>query len=415
MNSHIGDFVTFAKGKPPKETFEQPQPGLLPYLSPEYLRGVAQPLWVPSTSSSVHVDDGEPIILWDGSNAGEIFSAKRGVLASTMAVARPKDSELDFRYLGFALQLHEERLRGFTAGSGIPHVEKSIVKRLPFRKPDLLEQRAITSALESVTEHAEATKSSLVAAEDLSRGLLSDLVSGRIRPDGSVRSAGEFLAHRKLGLVPVGWNVEPLKNLADIQRGRFSHRPRNEPRFYGGPHPFIQTGEVSSSRGYIRSHNQTLTDAGVAISRLFPKGTVFISIVGANVAKAAIASYDVYAPDSVIGMIPTGVIVPELLELWLRMNQTRIALLAGDSAKENLNYTILKPMLVAFPKDEAEQQEIADRLYDLENLMDAKRAKITALQRLKKSLMQNLLTGRMRLSPEAIAELTAEAGKSGGA
>jgi type I restriction enzyme S subunit len=133
------------------------------------------------------------------------------------------------------------------------------------------------------------------------------------------------------------------------------------------------------------------------------------------VAKAAIASYDVYAPDSVIGMIPTGVIVPELLELWLRMNQTRIALLAGDSAKENLNYTILKPMLVAFPKDEAEQQEIADRLYDLENLMDAKRAKITALQRLKKSLMQNLLTGRMRLSPEAIAELTAEAGKSGGA
>lgn len=158
-----------------------------------------------------------------------------------------------------------------------------------------------------------------------------------------------------------------------------------------------------------------MTDAGVAISRLFPKGTVFISIVGANVAKAAIASYDVYAPDSVIGMIPTGVIVPELLELWLRMNQTRIALLAGDSAKENLNYTILKPMLVAFPKDEAEQQEIADRLYDLENLMDAKRAKITALQRLKKSLMQNLLTGRMRLSPEAIAELTAEAGKSGGA
>jgi len=97
------------------------------------------------------------------------------------------------------------------------------------------------------------------------------------------------------------------------------------------------------------------------------------------------------------------------------MNQTRIALLAGDSARENSNYTILKPMLVAFPKDEAEQQEIADRLYDLENLMDAKRAKITALQRLKKSLMQNLLTGRMRLSPEAIAEPTAEAGKSGGA
>ena len=53
------------------------------------------------------------------------------------------------------------------------------------------------------------------------------------------------------------------------------------------------------------------------------------------------------------------------------------------------------------------QHEI-EELEELQELIEAKRAKITALQRLKKSLMQNLLTGRMRLSPEAIAELTAE-------
>ena len=153
------------------------------------------------------------------------------------------------------------------------------------------------------------------------------------------------------------------------------------------------------------SHNQTLSDEGAAISRMFPKGTVFISIVGANVAKAAIASYDVYAPDSVIGMIPTGRIEPEFLELWLRLNQKRLALLAGDSARENLNYTILNPRLVAFPENATEQAEIAECVYDLERLLEAKTAKITALQRLKKSLMQNLLTGRMRLSPELIAEL----------
>lgn len=409
MTSQVGEFVTFAKGKPPKETFEQAAAGLLPYLSPEYLRGESAPLWVRPAANAVHVSDGESIILWDGSNAGEIFRAKNGVLASTMAVVRPEDSDLDSDYLGFALKLHEERLRGFTAGSGIPHVDKTIVKRLPFRKPDITDQQAIAAALGVANTNLAATQAAIVAAERLQMGLMRELLSGRMRADGKLRTNEDLAPHPKLGLVPKGWNVEPLKKVAEIQRGRFSHRPRNEPRFYGGPHPFIQTGEVSSSRGYIRSHNQTLTDAGAAISRLFPKGTVFISIVGANVAKAAIASYDVYAPDSLIGMIPTGRVEPEFLELWLRLNQTRLALLAGDSARENLNYTILKPRLIAFPESGTEQREIGGCIYDLERLIEAKRAKIAALQRLKKSLMQNLLTGRMRLSAETIAALNAPA------
>ena len=70
---------------------------------------------------------------------------------------------------------------------------------------------------------------------------------------------------------------------------------------------------------------------------------------------------------------------------------------------------------VAFPEKEDEQRYIAAQLGAFQDLIEGTRAKITALQGLKKSLMQNLLTGRMRLCPEAIAELTAEAGKSGGA
>jgi type I restriction enzyme S subunit len=272
---------------------------------------------------------------------------------------------------------------------------------------DKAEQGAIAAALQRVDDCLASTQSSIASVGRLQKSLMSELFSGRIRSDGSVRANNEFVKHPKLGFVPLGWKVEPLKLLADIQRGRFSHRPRNEPRFYGGPHPFIQTAEVSSSRGYIRHHNQSLSDEGAAISRLFPKGTVFISIVGANVAKAAIASYDVYAPDSVIGMIPTGRIVPEFLELWLRLNQQRLALLAGDSARENLNYTILNPRLVAHPENTIEQRDIAGCIYDLGRLIEAKIAKIASLERLRKSLMQNLLTGRMRLSSKLIAELTA--------
>lgn len=220
MNSHIGDFVTFAKGKPPKETFEQPQPGMLPYLSPEYLRGVAQPLWVKPASSAVPVDDGEPIILWDGSNAGEIFRAKRGVLASTMAVARPKNSDLDSNYLRFALKLHEGRLRGFTAGSGIPHVDKSIVKKLPFRKPHILEQQAIAAALGHANNHIELIRSSMLASERLKHVLTAELLAGRISVNGAVRTNADFWVHDRLGKVPKGWKVARLRDLFRLKNGK---------------------------------------------------------------------------------------------------------------------------------------------------------------------------------------------------
>jgi type I restriction enzyme S subunit len=233
---------------------------------------------------------------------------------------------------------------------------------------------------------------------------MQQLLTGRLKADGTLRRKNEFWTHLKAGLVPKGWEVSPLKLLAQIQRGKFSHRPRGEPRFYGGPYPFIQTGDVSNSRGYIFSHNQTLSEEGIRISRLFRKGTIFISIVGVNVAATAIASYDVYATDSVIGMTPNDGIVSEYLEFYLRSVQQKLAVLAGDSARENLNYGILKPLLVKYPSDPKEQQLIADGLCNCESLIRTKEQKIAALRRLKKSLMQNLLTSRIRLPVNGAAK-----------
>jgi type I restriction enzyme S subunit len=59
-----------------------------------------------------------------------------------------------------------------------------------------------------------------------------------------------------------------LNEIAKIERGKFSHRPRNEPRFYGGEYPFVQTGDVSNCDGYVRSYTQTLNEAGLAISKM---------------------------------------------------------------------------------------------------------------------------------------------------
>lgn len=80
----LRDVIKLDKGKPPaQQGYYGPDAAL--YLTPDYLRGGAQPEHVKPSSNAVHVKDGETIVLWDGSNAGEIFRSKQGVLASTMA------------------------------------------------------------------------------------------------------------------------------------------------------------------------------------------------------------------------------------------------------------------------------------------------------------------------------------------
>jgi type I restriction enzyme S subunit len=72
----------------------------------------------------------------------------------------------------------------------------------------------------------------------------------------------ERFKETEIGRVPMGWDVVPLGAVATIERGKFAYRPRNDPRFYGGAVPFIQTGDVTKSGGRIRSHSQTLNEKG---------------------------------------------------------------------------------------------------------------------------------------------------------
>lgn len=81
------------------------------------------------------VDDGEVIVLWDGSNAGEIFISKKGILASTMVKLDFDEAEIYKPYYSYSFQYLEYVLKAKTAGSGIPHADKGVIKRLEFFKP----------------------------------------------------------------------------------------------------------------------------------------------------------------------------------------------------------------------------------------------------------------------------------------
>ena len=175
------------------------------------------------------------------------------------------------------------------------------------------------------------------------------------------------------------WPMVELQEICDIKRGRFSHRPRNEPRFYGGKYPFIQTGDVVKANGGRIQYSQTLNEEGLAISKLFKPPLVVITIA-ANIGDTAVLDYEACFPDSVVGLMPTDRIDVHFLELMMRTKKQYLNDIAPQAAQKNINIEILKPVKLPLPPL-ATQQQIVVEIQAEQDLVNANRELISRFEK----------------------------------
>lgn len=163
-----------------------------------------------------------------------------------------------------------------------------------------------------------------------------------------------------------------LEDLATLERGKFSHRPRNDPFFFGGSHPWIQIAEIERSHKFIREWSSTLNDAGLAISKKFPKGTVLISIA-ATIGATGILDFDCCVPDSIVGVTPHAGTDSVFLYHYLGFVRSHLESIAPQNAQKNINLQILAP-LPAPKMPLPEQRRIVEYLDGLQAKVDAVKA-----------------------------------------
>lgn len=199
----------------------------------------------------------------------------------------------------------------------------------------------------------------------------------------------------EVGVIPEDWDVRMFADVAALERGKFSARPRNDPKYYGGDIPFIQTGDVTNSNGDITSFSQTLNDTGLKVSKLFPRDTLFFTIA-ANIGDVGFTSFDTACPDSLIAITPNRQVDKRWLYHELKGRKKSFEGLATQNAQLNINLEKLRPYPLPIPP-QAEQRAIAAALSDVDALL-AKLDQFIAKKRdLKQAAMQQLLTGQTRL------------------
>jgi type I restriction enzyme, S subunit len=196
-----------------------------------------------------------------------------------------------------------------------------------------------------------------------------------------------------------GWKQKTLEEIAtDFGRGKSKHRPRNAPHLYGGKYPFVQTGDIRNADHIISEYSQTYSEAGLAQSKLWPAGTICITIA-ANIAETAILGFDACFPDSVIGVVanPKEAEVG-FIEYLLQSFKARIQAMGKGSAQANINMGTFEHERFPFPPVE-EQRKIVVTLDELrqetQRLAMLYSQKLVALAELKQSLLHQAFSGEL--------------------
>ena len=150
--------------------------------------------------------------------------------------------------------------------------------------------------------------------------------------------------------VPSGWEWSRLPDIGELARGKSKHRPRNDRSLYvGGTIKLVQTGDVARSNGVIETHTALYNETGLAQSRLWPKGTMCITIA-ANIADTGILSFDACFPDSVVGFSTFDKSINvKYFEYFIRTAKSNLESFAPATAQKNINLEILGQLLVPLP------------------------------------------------------------------
>ncbi|TOB16995.1 hypothetical protein CGK10_16755 [Vibrio parahaemolyticus] len=187
----------------------------------------------------------------------------------------------------------------------------------------------------------------------------------------------------------MSWSAKSLDELGTVSRGRSRHRPRDAAHLYGGPYPFVQTGDVKRAGLYLTEYSQTYSDEGLAQSKLWPTGTLCITIA-ANIADTSILAIDACFPDSVIGFIPDpeksdARFIKYLFDAVLKLQYRQVS---QGAAQDNLSQGKLLALKFSVPDDVNEQIRIADFIASYDDLIENNRRRIQLLEESARLLYQ---------------------------
>jgi len=319
------------------------------------------------------------------------FDSDEYICSTGFAVISNKentDGKYIYQYL-FSPQL-QTQIEKLIVGSNYPAINSSDVKNLKFPQPPLPEQQKIAEILSTVDKKIDIIDQQISQTQELKKGLMQRLLT-------------KGIGHTKfkdspLGEIPENWKVVKIDNIADVTAG--GTPSTKESQYWGGDIPWMNSGEINLRR--IKSVEGRITEIGLnnSSTKLISKNSVLMALAGQGKTrgKVAINEIELCTNQSLATIYNFKDAYFEFIFQNLESRYQEIRKMStGDGGRGGLNLKIIKSIKIALPTY-SEQIKIASILSTIDNKLEVLQDKKDEHSKLKKGLMQVLLTGRVRVN-----------------
>jgi type I restriction enzyme S subunit len=288
-------------------------------------------------------------------------------------------------------------------GSTQQAINNSKLKEIKIYIPDdINEQKKIAEVLTKVNEAIENTEALIQKYERIKLGLMQDLLTKGIDEKGNIRSEETHqFKDSPLGRIPVEWDYSALGDIYNMKSGITPSRS-NKNYFDENGTNWVKTLDLNESFLYTTEEkvsNEALKYTAISI---LPINSILIAMYGGweQIGRTSIIKVPSSTNQAITSLYnPKINLLSEFTMYSLQTNRWRWKQFAVSTRKDpNITKKDISNFIIAFPSNENEQTLIVDRIIEMINLNNVLKNKLQKLQNQKHGLMQDLLSGKVRVN-----------------
>ncbi|RQO59692.1 restriction endonuclease subunit S [Paucibacter sp. KBW04] len=362
------------------------------------------------------IKKGDVLIGMDGDFEVHRWTGEIALLNQRVCKVEAATRELDQRFLYWYLKPRVAEIHRRTPQTTVRHLSASDLYLIPMPPISADEQAAVSQVLDTLDTAIHETEAIIAKLKAVKQGLLHDLLTRGIAANGELRppqaEAPHLYKESPLGWIPKEWEVESVtKVCSDVVDCPHSTPNYQDQGVLVARTMHIKDGiflETLASRVSERQYQDRIArlepQAGdVIFTREAPVGEAFVIPLGMRICLG----------QRVMLLRPkNGRLVAQYLlaQIYSGAVKDRIATLTSGTTNPHLNVSEAKEFEIPLPPF-AEQQEIAKRLNEHESRLQSEISEQKKHLLLKSGLMDDLLTGRVRVTP-LLAEAALEQGSA---
>ncbi len=271
-----------------------------------------------------------------------------------------------FIYYKFCLIKWKE----FNEASGVPSLNKKTLQKIKISLPELSEQTAIATALSDADALISGLEKLIAKKRNIKQGAMQKLLEPK-----------------------EGWEVKKLGEIGTIVTG--STPPTQIKEYWNGSIPWITPTDILNTQKDIIRSEREVTIAGLQVIRKLPANTLLVTCI-ASIGKNAILRNDGACNQQINAIIPNAENSVDYLYFLIENSKSYLIGKAGTTATMMISKKEFSEITYSFPNLK-EQIHIATILSDMDAEITALETKLEKYKKVKLGMMQNLLTGKIRL------------------